>query len=110
MQAQRQGAIGVLRPRGVLNGASLEAADACLTQLKLTGRMMLVLDLAETIVIDSAALEWLLDLDERFGGLGGGVHLANANELCTEILTLTGVKDRMGFYRDLTTAMGGFTK
>ncbi len=110
MQTQRQGAIGVLRPRGVLNADVLELAETNIGQLKLTGRMMLVLDLTDTVVIDSAALEWMLDLDERCGSLGGGLNLANPNDLCHEILSITGMTHQLGVYRDLASAMGSFAQ
>ncbi len=110
MHAQRHGAIGVLRPRGVLNASALEAADSALAQLQLIGRLMVVLDLSETVVFDGAALEWLLTLDESCGTLGGGICLANPNELCKEILQLTGVEERVGVFPDLASAMGSFAK
>jgi anti-anti-sigma regulatory factor len=94
----------------VFNATVLEDAKESLDKLQLSGRKMVVFDLTETIVMDSAALEWLLDLDDSCGTLGGGVRIAHGNELCREILHVTGMDERVSVFPDLTAALGSFSK
>ena len=54
-------------------------------------RPMLVVDLHEVPLVDSAGLETLVDLRERLESKGGAMKLAAVNPLCRDILRVTGV-------------------
>ena len=71
---------------------------------------MVVLNLKETPLIDSAGLEALLDVQERLQERGGQVKLASANPLCREILRITGVAEHFETYPDVKGAVGSFVQ
>lgn len=105
---ERRGGVTVIRPDRPLQGAAIATlADDVRVSMR-GGVPLVVMDLTETPLIDGAALEWLLDLNEYCCQRGGCVQLCNANELCRDILRITGVGAAMQQFPDLTTALGSF--
>lgn len=104
----RHGAVSVLRPNGPLRGETLDPLEEKLRPLMSGGVPYLVIDLSETPLIDGAGLEWLLDLDETCCRRGGCVRIANAGELCSDILRITTVGATVQQFDDLTAALGSF--
>ncbi len=104
----RRGGVTVIRPDQPLQRSTVEALAVDVANATRVGLPLVVLDLTETPLIDSAGLEWLLDLDEQCGGGGGCVCLCAANELCRDILRITGVGATLRHFDDLTEALGSF--
>jgi anti-anti-sigma factor len=104
----RHGTISVLRPSGPLRGEALEPLDEKVRPLMSGGVPYIVVDLSETPLIDGAGLEWLLDLDDTCCRRGGCLRIANAGELCRDILRITTVGSTVQKFDDLTSALGSF--
>ena len=90
----RMGVMTHLAPRAALSDTSTLAelrteTESCLTQ----GDVQLVIDLAAVQVINSAALELLLDIQNQSVRLGGWLKVANPNPIVLDVLRITGVSD-----------------
>ena len=105
---ERQGAVTVVRPDGPLRHDSVSVLQEQVTRQLTVGVPMVVVDLSETPLIDSAGLEWLLDLDQKCCRLGGCIRLCSAGELCHDILRITGVSETIQQFNNLTAALGSF--
>lgn len=105
---QQHGAITVLRPSEPLRSTAIESLGKQLEPIISEGLPYLVLDMAETPLIDGAGLEWLLDLDETCCRRGGSLRLCNLGELCQDILRITGVGSDVQQFEDLTSALASF--
>ncbi|MFK8111806.1 MAG: STAS domain-containing protein [Rubripirellula sp.] len=104
----RHGAVTVLRPTGPLRAGAIQRLDEEVHPL-LSGIIPhLVIDLAETPLIDGEGLEWILTLNETCCRRGGCVRICNAGELCRDILRITEVGDSVQQFDDLTIALGSF--
>ncbi len=107
-QVHQHGAVTALRPDAPLQAATLPALDAALRQSLAKGVPYVVIDMVDTPLIDGAGLEWIMDLDEECCQLGGCVRLANANELCRDLLRITSVGQTVELFDDLNSALGSF--
>jgi anti-anti-sigma factor len=107
---EKQGAVSVVRPEGPLTETYaadfLQAAVGKLGQ----GRPMLVVDLHEVPLVDSAGLEALVDVRDRIEARGGGVKLAAVNALCHDILRVTGVGQKFELYPHVKSAVARFAE
>lgn len=107
-QQARQGAITVISGSVPLIGDQLQfltaAFDDCLSE----GQPRAVLDLHEVPLMDSAGLEALLDILDRFGERAGVLKLAAPNTLCDDILSVTGVGTYFEVFGDVNSAVGSF--
>lgn len=72
------------------------------------GQPHVVLDLQGVAVIDSAGLELLLDVQEKYQRMGGALKLANPGALCREVLKATGVGGRFEIFQDTRKAVRSF--
>jgi anti-anti-sigma factor len=72
------------------------------------GSSSLVCDLRKTRVMDSKGLELLLDLAATCGKNHGCLKIAGANELCRDILLVTGVSEQIEIFPDVLSAVGAF--
>jgi anti-anti-sigma factor len=107
---ERQGAVSVLRPQGPLTEAQCASfLDAAATKLG-AGRPMVVVDLHEVPLVDSAGLEALVELRDRLEARGGAVKLAGVNALCGDILRVTGVGHKFQQYSHVKSAVAGFAE
>ena len=105
---ERRGGVTVIRPNRPLQRDSIDNVNEEVMNAVRGGVPMVVVDLFETPLIDGAGLEWLLDLDENCCDRGGSVCLCNANELCGDILRITGVGSSMQQFPDLASALGSY--
>ena len=107
---ESQGAVDVVKPMGPLNHENvsdfLETIETRLSK----GLPMVVLDMGEVALIDSAALDSLLDVQESLQMRGGTMKLAAVPQLCKEVLRITGVDKRFESHFDTKTAVGSFVQ
>lgn len=90
------GQLTYLAPPGALNcEESVGALNQALEDCQQERSIRVVVDLANVSLLNSAALESLLDCHETFSRLGGGLRLSNANMTMLEVLALTGVSNRI---------------
>lgn len=105
-----QGAVEVVRLSGPLNhdNASklVETVESGLTD----GQPLLVLDMSDVPLLDSAALEALMDLHDWAQLRGGIVKLASLSPLCADVMRVTGVGSYFQIHKDVKSAVGSFVQ
>jgi anti-anti-sigma factor len=107
---EKQGAVSVVRPQGPLTEAQCAGfVEAALNKLG-QGRPMVVIDLHEVPLLDSAGLEALVDVREKIEARGGAVKLAAVNALCSDILRVTGVGQKFEQYSHVKSAVARFAE
>lgn len=106
----RQGVVTVVEVDQPLRQDEADLISLQLDELESSGVPRIVVDLSQTPLIDGAGLQWLEDLDWRASDLGGSVRLCGANELCGDILWMTGLNDRLERFETLSDAMASFVR
>ena len=92
----RVGVVTQLCPRGVLARDSLDELRAGIIACINERQLKLMLDLSAVPLIDSVALEYLVDVQDELMRLGGWLKLAKANALLREVFRLTGFGEYVG--------------
>ena len=105
-----QGAVDVVKPMGPLNIENASGLLDTVTGGLSDGLPMVVLDLSEVALFDSAGLEALIDAQDATQMKGGTIKLASLNPLCQEILRITQIDQRFELFPDAKTAVGSFVK
>ncbi len=107
---ESQGAVDVIKPMVPMSqenaGDLRKTVDARIGK----GQSMVVLDMNEVPLIDSAGLESLLDVQQVLRSRGGIMKLAGVPQLCQEILRITGVEQQFESHLDVKTAVGSFVQ
>lgn len=109
-ERERMGTIDVIQGVDALVAEHLEPFVELLDQCANEGQPRAVLDLRDVPLIDSAGLETLLDMQEKFEGCGGALKLLVSNGLCKDILDATGVDSRFEVFGDTREAVGSFVE
>ncbi|MEX0818116.1 MAG: STAS domain-containing protein [Pirellulaceae bacterium] len=104
----KQGAIDIISGSVPLSGDALDLLDAAFADCLLEGQPRAVLDLRTIPMIDSAGLERLLDIRDRFDRKTGVLKLAGANLLCQDILSVTGIASSFEVFPEVNQAVGSF--
>jgi len=107
---RKQGSVTVVAPRVAMLESSLDDVDRSVAPLLRDRPSFLVIDLNEVPLIDSKGLEYLLDVQDQAVRFGGEVKLSNANALCRDILSVTGVDRYVSLFGDTITALGSFSR
>ena len=105
-----QGAVEVYRTSGRLSAEHAIELRYFVVSRRRSGRPMGVVDLSEIQLMDSLALECLLDIEEHYRSRGGEIRLAAPTPLCREILRATGIADRFAIYTESKLAVGSFVE
>jgi anti-anti-sigma factor len=106
----RQGAVELIQGDVPLNLDHIAEVEELLAECEAAGQPRIVIDLDLVPLIDSTGLELLLDLRDRCLQKGGAVKLASPNNLCEEILRITGVGEKFEIYGDSVAAAGSFAQ
>lgn len=88
-----------------LGGDQTAKLEPYLAQLE---RQMVVLDLDNTEMIDSAGLTALLDAQESLRALGGNVKIATTNAMNRKILGVTRLDDQLEVFDSVLDAVRSF--
>ena len=110
LKLEHQGAVAVFRTDEPLTGDAVSQAAEVMRRSTGNGQRMAVLDLQNVPLIDSAALELLLDQQDAFERNGGCLKLAGANTLCHDILRCNGLQKRFQICHDVKSAVGSFVR
>ncbi len=89
IKSERYGQAVILRCKGDLTGDSLEVVGKEVQRQLGDGAMDIVLNLQEVPFVDSAALEYLLDLQDELIGRDGQLTLTNLDENVSKIFEMT---------------------
>jgi anti-anti-sigma factor len=106
----KQGAVEVVQGDDPLSADFVPRVLQLLQECCVHGQPRVVLDLENVPLMDSAALEMLLDVQEEFQRRGGALKLAVRNTLCREILSVTGVGAEFEMYPEAASAVGSFVQ
>jgi anti-anti-sigma factor len=89
IKSERYGQALILRCKGELTADSLEVFIKEVQRLVTAGAVDVVLSLEEVPFIDSAGLEYLLDLQDDLMDSGGQISLTNVDENVAKVLEIT---------------------
>lgn len=89
----RVGAMTYIAPRSKLIGNSTENLKSIILDCIDKNELHIIVDLATTSIVNSVALEILLDSQDELIKLGGSLKLANVKERILEIFQITGFKN-----------------
>ncbi|MCA9106212.1 MAG: STAS domain-containing protein [Pirellulaceae bacterium] len=109
-QLRQQGSVTVVAPQVAINQGSVDQLRAAVEPRLADRPTFLVFDLSAVPLLDSSALEWILDTQDEALRYGGELKLASPNSLCSDILGLTGVDERVAVHSDTVTAVGSFSR
>lgn len=107
---KRQGSVDIISVKGPLHADVIDEANEFLEPRMNQGVPRLVFDLTGMPLIDSAGLEFLLDLQDRCAEKSGEFQLSSPTELCRDALRITGVDERFEIFDDVTSAVGSFSR
>jgi anti-sigma B factor antagonist len=102
----RQGGAVVLRPAGAITGADADRLGQRLADVLEGSGVRVVVDMARVTLLDSRALEVLVEATEKLIRGGKALILVSANDVVREVLELTDVASLFEQYDDLDAAMG----
>ena len=104
----QQGAVAVIRLDGLMTHENLSQVEVELTERSETGQPRILLDMSRVPLLDSAAMNLLLDLQDNSSYRGGVVKLVGLTPLCREILEITGVFRKFEVFDNQIAAIGSF--
>lgn len=103
-----QGAVDVIGGGDRITGEHVAELGELLASRVDRAQPQVVLDLQGVAVIDSAGLELLLDMHEKYQRMGGALKLANPGAICREVLKCTRVGARFEIFQDTRKAVRSF--
>lgn len=105
-----QGSVVIFAGTAPLTAEHIAAARVTAEECFGNGQPKIVVQLASIPLMDSAGLEFLLDLRDQAVRYGGLVQLAEPKALCRDILQATGVADEFAIFDLLSAAVGSFAQ
>ncbi len=109
-QIESQGAVELIAPSEALNHESAESLLEMIANQSFSGQPMVVLDLSNVPLVDSAGLEALLDVQQNLREASGTLKLAGLTPLCTDVFRITGLSERFEIYADTKQAVRSFVR
>lgn len=106
----KQGTVHVIGGDAPLNHEHVEQLTALGAECLRSRRPQIVCDLRKIPLIDSAGLEFLLNLRDDCWRAGGSVSLAGPGPLCRDILVVSGVAEHFALFDGLTEAVGSYSQ
>lgn len=106
----RQGAVVIVSDDAPLDHAHVEEARSVLQHCNKVGAPMAVFDLTSVPFMDSAGLEFLLDMNDEFRAQGGELKLAAPSSVCRDAMHITGVEDVVEVYDQVGAAVRSFLR
>jgi anti-sigma B factor antagonist len=105
-----QGAVEVIVPNVPLKGEYVDELRETVQHCLADGLPMVVLNLHDVPLLDSAGLESLLDARDEVQKRGGTVKLAAPTPLTEDILRVTGIARHFEIYADEKSAVRSFVQ
>lgn len=107
---KRQGAVDVVEPKVPLKGEYVEELHETIVHCHHKGVPMVVLNLHDVPLLDSAGLEGLLDVKDQVEAHRGFVKLAAFSPLVRDILRVSGVEQSFELFEDVKAAVRSFVQ
>jgi anti-anti-sigma factor len=108
IESQKYNDIMVLQLQGEFTVESLRSFEDETNNAFASKVSGIVLDMSKVIMMDSQALEVLLDLSERCREKTRQFKIAGLDEICTKILEITRLLPKFDTYAELTEAVKSF--
>lgn len=108
IETQKQNGIVVLQLQGEFTVESLKSFEEAVSNALAAGVEGLVLDMTRVILLDSASLEQLIELNEHCREKTRQLKLAGLDENCRKILEITRLLPQLDTYAELTEAVKSF--
>jgi anti-anti-sigma factor len=102
--------VDVISVKGPLNAEVIAGAREFVEPRLAKGIPKIVMDFEGTQLIDSAGLEFRLELQERCFQTSGDLQLAAVGGLCRDAFSITGVGERFEMFADVPSAVGSFSR
>jgi len=107
---ESQGAVEVLALEDALTHENVQQLLSAIADKSFAGQPMIVLDMSNVPLVDSAGLEALLDIQQTLREAAGSMKLAGLTQLCADVLRVTGLADHFETYADAKAAVGSFVR
>jgi anti-sigma B factor antagonist len=108
VKTTRLGVAAYLAPDGALVEESLTSLADAVRQQRESGTTDVVIDLRRVSFLDSAALEFVLDLASSLRDAGGSLRLAGPSQVTRDVLAITRVDQSVSVYDDIESAGRSF--
>ena len=105
---QKHGAVLVLRPDGAIAGADAERFKKRLMEAQRETLGRFVIDASALPMVDSKALEALVEVNEEMVASGKGLKLCATGETVRQVLELTGLGTLFEHFEDVHSAVRSF--
>ncbi len=109
-QFESQGAVDLIAPAVALNHENAEQLYAAFAEKSFAGQPMIVFDMSNVPLIDSAGLETLLDIQQKLRESAGSIKLAGLSQLCEDVFRITGLAERFETFAETKAAIGSFVR
>lgn len=110
IERKKQGAVDILTSDDALRDRDLEEARNLFEQCVAAGIPKVVFNLGHVPLLNSAALEMLLDFRDQCAKRGGLFKISNASTLPADILRVTGVTETIELFDDEVHAVGSYAQ
>ena len=110
ISVEPQGAVDVVRPNGPLNHENAEQLAETIRSGLSSGQPMVVMDMTDVPLVDSAGLEALLEIQQHLRESAGVLKIASLTQLCEDVFRVTGLAKRFETYQDVNSAVRSFVK
>lgn len=108
IESQKYNDIMVVQLQGEFTFESIKAFDDEISRAFASKISGIVLDMTKVIMMDSQALEYLMELNDRCREQTRQFKLAGLDETCTKILEITRLLPKFDTYTELTDAVKSF--
>ncbi len=105
---ETQGAVNVVQLVGPLNHENADTLTETIADGLTKGQPMVVLDMSDVPLLDSAGLDSLLDVRDSVHQQGGDLKLAALSQLCEDVLRVTGVNEHFDSHKEVKSAVRSF--
>jgi len=109
IEAQKYNDVMVLQLQGEFTGETLKSLETETSNAFASKVSGIVMEMSKVTIMDSLALEYLLDLGEKCRDNTRQLKIAGLDETCTKILELTRLLPQFDTYTELTEAVKSFT-
>lgn len=109
-QVQTVGSVSIVKAPNSLVGENLTQCRKLIDDCFVGNRSFIILDMGESALLNSDALEFIVDTQQACLSRGGKLVIAESQPLCAEILSITGVEDCVAVFKDLRSALAEFAK
>jgi len=108
IETQRKNEIVILQLQGEFTVESLKSFEEAVSNSLASGAEGLVLDMSRVILLDSASLEQMVELQNQCREQTRQLKLAGLDETCKKILEITRLLPQFDTYAELTEAVKSF--